>query len=120
MHSTSVLWHNPRCSKSREALTLLRARGVEPEIRLYLQQPPTLDELRQVAGALDRPISDWIRFNEPLARQLGLHPQQTRSDEDWLSLLAAHPSLIERPLLLHAGRAALGRPPSQVLRLFGP
>lgn len=119
MHSPTVLWHNPRCSKSRDALALLRARGVEPEIRLYLQQPPTLDELREMAAALDRPVRDWIRFKEPLARQLQLDAQQMRSDDDWLNILAAHPSLIERPLLLHAGRAALGRPPEQVLRLFG-
>ncbi len=111
----TVIWHNPRCSKSRETLALLHARGIVPEVRLYLQDPPTGADLRAALNALGRPAADLVRRGEAAFRDLGLDG----ADEDrLLAAMAAHPALIERPLVLHAGRAALGRPPEAVLALF--
>lgn len=110
------IWHNPRCSKSRETLALLTERGIAPEIRLYLQDRPTETELRAALLSLGRPARDLVRKGEPAFRDLGLTAD---SDEATLvAAMAAHPSLIERPLVLHDGRAALGRPPEAVLDLF--
>lgn len=105
----SVIWHNPRCSKSRETLALIA--GYAPEIRLYLQDPPSLAELRAVAELLGSAHA-LLRAREDGA------PSATASDDEVLTALAANPKLIERPLVLHQGRAALGRPPEAVLKLF--
>ena len=111
----TTIWHNPPCSKSRAALALLEARGIAPEVRLYLQDPPAEAELRAALAALGRPARDLVRRGEPVFRDLGL----ATADEDTLvAAMAAHPVLIERPLVLHRGRAALGRPPEAVLALF--
>ncbi len=112
----TVIWHNPRCSKSRETLALLHARGIVPEVRLYLEDPPTAAELRAALTALGRPPAALVRRGEPAFRDLGLG---TADDATLIAAMAAHPVLIERPLVLHAGRAALGRPPEAVLALFG-
>ena len=112
----TVIWHNPRCSKSRETLKLLEARGIAPAIRLYLQDPPAETELRDALARLGRPAADLVRWGEPAVRTLGL--TKAAPDEALLAALAAHPALIERPLVLHGGRAALGRPPEAVLTLF--
>src|SRR5690606_26232934 len=105
---TTVLWHNPRCGTSRNTLALLQARGLQPEIRLYLQLPPTRDEL----VALRLPAGQLLRWKD--APEL----PRTLADAAILDLLAARPALIERPVLLHAGRAAIGRPPEAVLHLL--
>lgn len=86
-----------------------------PEVRLYLQDPPSETEIRAALAALGRPVRDLVRKGEPAFRDLGL----ASADGDALvAAMAAHPVLIERPLVLHAGRAALGRPPESVLALF--
>lgn len=110
------IWHNPRCSKSRQTLALLTDRGIDPAIRLYLQDPPCEAEIRAVLAALGIPARGLLRTGEPLFTELGL-----RTDMDEASLvsaMAAHPALIERPLVVHGTRAALGRPPEAVLDLF--
>jgi arsenate reductase (glutaredoxin) len=114
------LYHNPRCSKSREALALLRGRGVEPEIVLYLETPPTVAELESLARALDLEPLAFMRTREPLFRELGLSRGDGRSRREWLELMARHPALIERPILVAEGRARLGRPPEAVLELLRP
>ncbi|MCT8329620.1 arsenate reductase (glutaredoxin) [Albidovulum sediminis] len=112
----TVIWHNPRCSKSRETLRLLTDRGLAPVVRLYLQDPPDADTLAAALAALGRPAADLVRWGEPAARDLGL----TRSTPAaaLVAAMAAHPALIERPLVLHRGKAAIGRPPTAVLSLF--
>ncbi|MFA7330192.1 MAG: arsenate reductase (glutaredoxin) [Candidatus Delongbacteria bacterium] len=112
------LYHNPRCSKSRETLALLRGQGVEPELVLYLEQPPSVAELEALADALGLEPPDFMRIKEPLFAELGLSRGDTRSRREWLELLARHPSLLERPICLVDGRARLGRPPQAVLELF--
>jgi arsenate reductase len=110
------IWHNPRCSKSRQTLALLEDRGIAPTIRLYQQDAPSEAEIRAVLQALDRPASALVRTGDALFRELGLSKDM---DEDQLiAAMAAHPALIERPVVLHKGRAALGRPPESVLVLF--
>ena len=111
----TVIWHNPRCAKSRETLALLHARGIVPEVRLYLEDPPTEAELRAALKALGRPAAALVRRGEPAFRDLGLAGV---GEEALIAAMAANPALIERPLILHAGRAALGRPPEAVLALF--
>lgn len=115
---TFILWHNPRCSKSREALALLRARGVEPVLRLYLEQPPSREELEALADALDLEPPRFLRVKEPLFRELGLSAADTRPRSAWLDILARHPQLLERPILQVGAEARLGRPPETVLELL--
>jgi len=111
-----VIWHNPRCSKSRETLALLQKAGHAPQVRLYLQDPPTTDDIRAALAALARPAADLVRWGEPPVRALGL--SRTTSEADLIAAMAANPILIERPLVLAGGKAALGRPPAAVLALF--
>ena len=105
----TTIWHNPRCSKSRETLALIADQA--PEIRLYLQNPPTLDELREAAARLGSARA-LLRAKEDGA------PGPTASDEDILRALAQNPRLIERPIVFHKSRAAIGRPPENVRALF--
>ena len=109
-----VIWHNPRCTKSRETLALLRQKGLEPEIRDYLKETPTVDELKAVVGKLGfDTVRDWMRTKEADYKALGLKDE---SDEDrLLEAMVSHPKLIERPVVIHGERAALGRPPEKVL-----
>ena len=111
------IWHNPRCSKSREALALLREAGVEPTVRRYLDDPPTADELRRVLAMLDMEPWDVVRFGEAVARELGLRDRPREDPEAWIELLAATPRLIERPVVVAEDRAVLGRPPDRVMAL---
>ena len=105
----TMIWHNPRCTKSRETLALIA--GYAPEVRLYLQDPPSFDELRAAAELLGS-ARTLLRAKEEGA------PSAQASEDEILTALAANPKLIERPLVLHQGRAALGRPPEAVLALF--
>jgi arsenate reductase (glutaredoxin) len=112
-----VIWHNPRCSKSRGACTLLAEHGAVAEERRYLDDPPTREELEAVLRKLGTADPrDLLRTGEPLYRELGL------ADADRAALLdamAAHPKLIERPVVIRGERAVVGRPPERVLELLG-
>ena len=112
-----VLWHNPRCSKSRGALELLRGRGIEPAIRDYQQQPPDVDELRAMLGRLGIPARQLLRTGEEEYRTLGLHDPALGEDA-LVAAMAEHPRLIERPILVIGDRAVIGRPPERVLDLL--
>jgi arsenate reductase len=112
-----VLWHNPRCSKSRQARALLDEAGCEIEERLYLEQPPDVEELRRVLALLGMSARALARRGEDAYRELGL----ADADEDTtLRALCDHPSLIERPIAIFEGppRAALGRPPARVIEVM--
>ncbi len=108
--STLKLLHNPRCSKSREALALLREHGIEPEIIEYLKTPLDLATLDRLCSALQREPQDLIRFKEDLAKQRDLHANDTRPRQEWLQLLAQHPVLLERPIAWQGDSAVIGRP----------
>ncbi|QQQ03336.1 arsenate reductase (glutaredoxin) [Lysobacter enzymogenes] len=111
------LYHNPRCSKSRGALELLRERGIEPAVVAYLESPPDAAELRELLGLLGIGARGLLRSGEDEYRQLGLD-DAALSDDALIAAMAAHPRLIERPLFVHGGRATIGRPPERVLELL--
>lgn len=112
-----VIYHNPRCSKSRQTLALLRERGLEPEIVLYLESPPSEAELEELLDKLGMPARDLMRRKEAPYRELGLDdPSLTRAE--LVAAMASHPILIERPVVVSGTRAALGRPPERVLEIL--
>lgn len=111
-----TIWHNPRCSKSRQTLALLTDRGLAPTIRLYLDKPPTQAELRTALTLLKRPAIDLVRTGEAAFKALGLTKS---SDPDALiRAMADTPKLIERPVVFANGTAAIGRPPEAVLTIL--
>jgi arsenate reductase len=114
----TVIYHNPRCSKSREALQLLRAGGVEPTVVEYLKTPPSAAELDALCRKLDLEPQALVRFKEAEAKALNLSAKDPRPRAEWLALLAAHPLLIERPIVVRGARACLGRPPEVVRALL--
>ena len=111
------LFHNPRCSKSRGALDLLRERGIEPDILPYLEQPPSVADLRDLVRRLGLPVRALLRTGEPEYAELGL-ADPALPDEALLEAMHAHPRLIERPVFVHGDRAVIGRPPERVLELL--
>jgi len=113
---STVIWHNPRCSKSRQTLALLTERGAAPVVRLYLTDAPSEAELRDVAARLSVAAIDLIRRGEELFRELGLSP--TDPDAVLFAAMAANPKLIERPVVLRADKAAIGRPPEAALDIL--
>ncbi len=110
-----TIWHNPRCSKSRQTLALVEAKG-EVTVRRYLEDAPSLQELTEVQTLLGLPVIDMMRPKEALFKELGL----SKSDDDatLLAAMAENPKLIERPIVLANGKAALGRPPEAVLDIL--
>ena len=114
---TVTIWHNPRCSKSRQTLALLRERGVEPQIVEYLKTPPAAGELEAVLDKLGMAPRDLMRRKEAAYREAGLdNPALER--RQLVEAMTAHPVLIERPVVLAGGKAALGRPPENVLGIL--
>ena len=113
------LWHNPRCSKSREALARLADRGVSPEIVDYLREPPTADRIEALLRKLGGDPRALVRFKEAEASALGLSPSDERPAAEWARLLAANPRLIERPVLESGDRAVIGRPVERLEQLLG-
>lgn len=111
-----VIWHNPRCSKSRATLALLTERGIDPEVRLYLEDVPTEAELRAALELLGIGAGDLVRKAEAAYREEGL--SAASRDKDILAAMVRAPKLIERPVVFANGKAALGRPPGAVLRIL--
>jgi arsenate reductase len=109
-----TFYHNPRCSKSRKALELLREREVEPEIVEYLQSPPSLSELDRILKLLDMEPRALMRKQESIYKDLALG-DESLDRHSLLQAMIEHPILIERPIAVGDGRAALGRPPENVL-----
>ena len=114
----TTLYHNPRCSKSRATLDLLQQHNIQPDVVLYLETPPTAAELERMVQQLGVPVTDIIRFGEDIAEELKLAKEDLRSTRELCELIAAHPILLERPIVVHKGRARVGRPPEKVLELF--
>jgi arsenate reductase len=115
---TTELWHNPRCSKSRQAKAIVDAAGVDYVERRYLDDPPTPAELDAVLIALGAEPWDVARVGEPIARELGLRGWE-HDRPRWIAAMVEHPILIERPILVtDDGRAAVGRPPDAIQALL--
>lgn len=111
------IWHNPRCSKSRGTLDLLRERGIEPAIIDYQKQPPTAAEIERAMNLLGLEPRELMRKGEALYVELGLDdPKLGRSA--LIEAMATHPILIERPVVFANGKAAIGRPPENVLAIL--
>jgi arsenate reductase len=107
-------WHNPRCTKSRQALALLREKGVEPEVREYLKTPPGEAELKDVIKALSLSSArELMRTKETEYRELGL--KDIDDEAALLKALVDNPKLIERPILINGAKAAIGRPTENIL-----
>ncbi|MGD9799827.1 MAG: arsenate reductase (glutaredoxin) [Parvularculaceae bacterium] len=113
-----TIWHNPRCSKSRETLALIEARGLKPEIVRYLETPPSEKEIRAAARLLGlSSVRELIRTKEPDYKALKLD-DPTLSEEALASALRKTPALIERPVVFARGKAAIGRPPEAALAIL--
>lgn len=110
------IYHNPRCSKSRQTLQLIQEQGTEPEIVLYKQTPPSEEELAAVVAKTGLKPFDIVRKGEALYK--AEYKGKDLSDQEWIAAMAAHPELIERPIVIQGDKAVLGRPPENVLTLF--
>ena len=111
------IYHNPRCSKSRATLNLLREKGVEPEVIEYLKTPPSAPEIARILDGLGLEPRDLMRRKEAPYRELGLG-EETVGREALIEAMAENPILIERPVVENAGKFALGRPPENVLAIL--
>ena len=111
------IYHNPRCSKSRQTLALLESGGVEPEIVEYLKQAPEFDELDNILKMLGIEPRELMRRHEKPYQDNNLD-DAALSREDLINAMIANPVLIERPIVIEGGRAIIGRPPEKVLELI--
>ncbi len=108
----AVIWHNPRCTKSRQTLALLD----DPDIRLYLQDPPSREQIVAALRLLDISASQLVRRGEAKFKELGL--SKDTPEDALIDAMAAHPILIERPVVFANGKGAIGRPPEAVLAIL--
>ncbi len=113
----ACIWHNPRCSKSRATLELLRARGFEPAIVDYQENPPSASQIAHALELLGMHPRDLMRKGEPAYAELGLQDPRFTPTQ-LIEAMAHHPSLIERPVVFANGKAVLGRPPENVLAIL--
>jgi arsenate reductase len=112
-----TIFHNPRCSKSRQTLALLEARGLKPQVIEYLATPPDAATLNRLIRMLGVSARDLIRKGEPEYRALGLD-DAALDDAALVAAMTEHPRLIERPIVVAGNRARIGRPPETVLELL--
>lgn len=116
--TTATIYHNPRCSKSRNSLKLLQEHGIEVDEVRYLESPPSKEELKALCDMMQIKPLDIIRSGESLFKELGLSKDDERTDDEWLEILVQNPKLIERPIVRIADRAVMGRPPENILKLI--
>jgi arsenate reductase len=114
---TITIWHNPRCSKSRQTLELLRRKGIEPAIREYLKQPPSKAEVDKLIDLVGGDAKDLIRDGEPEFKKMGKNKADL-GKADIAKAIVQHPVLLQRPIVVAGKRAAIGRPPEAVLPLL--
>lgn len=113
----TTIYHNPQCSKSRQTLQLLHDRGINPTVVKYLDTPPDMATLKELLSLLDLKPIDLVRQKESLFTELKLD-QKRNDDQALLQAMINHPKLIERPIVVHNGKATIGRPPQNVLDLL--
>lgn len=114
---TLKIYHNPRCTKSRQTLELLKSKALKPEVIEYLKNPPSAKELDQILIALNLEPEAIIRKSEELYQQLELS-QKKLNRQEWIEVLVKNPILIERPIVMNGKKAAVGRPPENVLEIL--
>ena len=113
-----TIYHNPRCSKSRQTLALIEAAGFEPTVVRYLDTAPDIQTLDSLCRALGREPLELMRTKEARFRELGLSAQDDRPRNAWLRLIHENPILLERPIVIKDNRVCLGRPPENVLDIL--
>jgi len=116
MSEPITFYHNPRCSKSRNALKLLEDKGIAPEVVLYLETPPDRATLSAIIAKLGIAPHDLIRTGEDIYKSE--YKGRQLDDAGWLEAMLTHPKLIERPIAVRGNRAVIGRPPENVLELI--
>ena len=114
-----LVYHNPRCSKSRGALEILAERGIDADVVEYLQAPPDRAALEQILDAISDPPAALIRHDDRF-RELGLDPDGYQDRDRVVALLLAHPELLQRPVIIRDGRGVIARPSERVLELLTP
>ena len=114
--SNTFIFHNPRCSKSRKTLELLKQSGVDFEVRLYLQDPPNVNELNALLQILEIEPRSLMRVDEDEYDINDLENQQDRNA--LIGAMVSHPILIQRPIVVHNGKARIGRPPEAILEIL--
>lgn len=118
LNRMTTIYHNNRCSKSRQTLALLQERGIQPDVVVYLEQPPGADQIAELLKQLS--LSDareLMRKEETEYKALGLD-DPSLSQATLIEAMAKHPRLIERPIVVHNGKAVIGRPPERVLEIL--
>ena len=113
----TTIYHNPRCSKSRETLQLLESRGIKPDVVLYLETPPDAQTLKTLLKKLGLKPRELMRQKEAEYKEMGLQ-DPSLSDEQLIDAMVECPKLIERPIVVQGKKAALGRPPENVLEIL--
>ena len=114
---STTIYYNPKCSKSRQTLELLKENGITPAVIEYLKTPPTAETLKVILGQLGMAPRDLMRKKEDVYGELNLD-DPSLSDDALIDAMTKHPILIERPIVLANGKAVLGRPPGQVLEIL--
>jgi arsenate reductase len=112
-----TIYHNPRCSKSRNTLALLQENGVEPEVVLYLETPPSAEQLAELLSKLGISARELLRKGEDAYKDNNLKDPDL-SEQQLIAAMVATPKLIERPIVVKGNKAVLGRPPENVLELI--
>ena len=112
-----TIYHNPRCSKSRQTLALLEENGIQPKIVLYLETRPGAAEIKSLLRKLGMEARELLRRGEPEYKDNGLG-DSSLTEAELIAAMAAHPKLIERPIVVKGSKAVLGRPPENVLALL--
>ena len=114
--SNITIWHNPRCSKSRNAANLLEERGIEAEVVKYLDTPPSKEEIKEVLKMLGISARELMRTKEEIYKELDL--KNIEDEEKLIEAMAEYPKLIERPIVIKDGKAAIGRPIEKIIELI--
>ncbi len=111
------IWHNPRCSKSRETLKLLEAQNITPQVYLYLEEKPSAQMVVNILKKLDLPARELLRKSEDAYKEMNLKDKNL-SNEELINAMVSEPKLIQRPIVIKGNQARLGRPPEQVLEIL--
>jgi arsenate reductase len=114
----NIIFHNPRCTKSRETLKIIKDNNLDLKIIEYLKTPPTVEELDYICKKLGVDPKQIIRTKEKLFSELGLSLSSNKPRKEWLKVLSENPKLIERPIVIYDNNAVIGRPPEKVLEII--
>jgi len=115
---SATIYHNPRCSKSRSALSILNENGFDVTEVRYLETPPSISDLKELCQLMNKIPFEIVRTGESLFKELGLSKSDNKSDDEWFQVLAQNPKLIERPIVKIGDKVILGRPPENVLQIM--